>query len=402
MRAQKQANENATKATASAAAATEAREKAQANEAIAKREEIKSREVATFLKDMLKGVGPSVALGRDTEMLKEILDRTAARLDEDLKAQPEVEAELRHTIGGVFKALDDRLAASEMFGRALQLRKQVYGDEHTLVAETLIQVAKCGRHGDASKTIEMLRRALEMRERLLGPEDLDVSKSLTAIASHYNHQSKGAEAEPFWRRAVAIQRKHLDDSSTGSLLGLAASIEQQERYDEAAEVVREARGVWSKRDDDEHRQRVAQCDTLLGRICTKQQRYEVAEEHLGRAIDVFESIDVPNIQYLFAIQTMVSALRTQDKLHEAEQWQQENIRLASRIFGKESGWASTELIKLGRIQVEQENWDDATSSLEMGLQLREPILPNGDGWTKIAMEALEKIESRKKEDASAD
>jgi eukaryotic-like serine/threonine-protein kinase len=36
--------------------------------------------VAQFLKEMLAGVGPSVALGRDTTMLREILDTAAKRV----------------------------------------------------------------------------------------------------------------------------------------------------------------------------------------------------------------------------------------------------------------------------------------------------------------------------------
>lgn len=42
------------------------------------------------MNDMLEGVGPSVALGRDTTLLREILARTEERLSEDLADQPEV------------------------------------------------------------------------------------------------------------------------------------------------------------------------------------------------------------------------------------------------------------------------------------------------------------------------
>src|SRR5262245_10914434 len=45
----------------------------------------KSEQIARLLQDTFQGVGPSVALGRDTTMLKEILDRTAERLGKDLK-----------------------------------------------------------------------------------------------------------------------------------------------------------------------------------------------------------------------------------------------------------------------------------------------------------------------------
>jgi hypothetical protein len=47
-----------------------ARQKAEANEKRVQREAAKSQPVAGFLKDMLKGVEPSVAVGRDTTMLQ--------------------------------------------------------------------------------------------------------------------------------------------------------------------------------------------------------------------------------------------------------------------------------------------------------------------------------------------
>jgi len=43
---------------------------------------------------MLQGVGPSVALGEDTKMLRGILDRTDERVGKEMTNQPEVEAEL--------------------------------------------------------------------------------------------------------------------------------------------------------------------------------------------------------------------------------------------------------------------------------------------------------------------
>jgi len=48
---------------------------------------------------MLQGVGPNVALGRDTAILREILDQTASRVGKELTNQPAVEAELRSVIG---------------------------------------------------------------------------------------------------------------------------------------------------------------------------------------------------------------------------------------------------------------------------------------------------------------
>jgi hypothetical protein len=63
---------------------------AKAGEAKAENEAAKRQHVTRFLEDMLQGVGPSVALGRDTTLLREILDRTAQRVDKELTNQPDI------------------------------------------------------------------------------------------------------------------------------------------------------------------------------------------------------------------------------------------------------------------------------------------------------------------------
>ncbi len=56
---------------------------------------------------MLEGVGPSVALGRDTTMLREVLDQTAVRIDSELEGQPEVEANVRSVLGSTYRDLGE-------------------------------------------------------------------------------------------------------------------------------------------------------------------------------------------------------------------------------------------------------------------------------------------------------
>jgi eukaryotic-like serine/threonine-protein kinase len=59
-------------------------QRAQVNEAKlrleAETETARNKQVAQFMKDMRKGVGPSGALGRDTTLLREILNQTAERV----------------------------------------------------------------------------------------------------------------------------------------------------------------------------------------------------------------------------------------------------------------------------------------------------------------------------------
>jgi hypothetical protein len=87
----------------------------------------KSRQVSLFLENMLKGVGPAVALGRDTTLLREILDRTAARVTTDLRNEPEVEAEICNTLGEVYRELGLSSNAEEFHSDARALQATISG-----------------------------------------------------------------------------------------------------------------------------------------------------------------------------------------------------------------------------------------------------------------------------------
>jgi electron transfer flavoprotein alpha subunit len=98
---------------------------------------VKSQQVTKFLEDMLNGVGPSVALGRDTTMLREILDRTAERVGEEITNQPAVEAELRNLIGTIYRRIGNFNRAEEMHRAALATRRKLFGPESPEAAASL-------------------------------------------------------------------------------------------------------------------------------------------------------------------------------------------------------------------------------------------------------------------------
>ena len=65
----------------------------------------RNKQVALFLADIFKSAGPSVAMGRDTKLLREIVDRAAARAARDLANQPEVQAQVLNTLADTYHEL---------------------------------------------------------------------------------------------------------------------------------------------------------------------------------------------------------------------------------------------------------------------------------------------------------
>jgi serine/threonine protein kinase len=153
---------------------------AKANEARATSEAAKSLSVAQFMTDMLKSVAPGVALGRDTQMLREILDSTAERLDK-LKDQPEVEAELRTVLGNVYSDLGEYTSAAEMHRKAMALRKKLYGDQHPGVTQSLEYLSGVNYWDPRGSDVEELHReAAERRRKLRNDQN-----ALTEVESIY-------------------------------------------------------------------------------------------------------------------------------------------------------------------------------------------------------------------------
>ncbi len=87
------------------------------------------------------------------------------------------------------------------------------------------------------------------REEVLGPEHPDVAQSLNNLALLYQVQGNYAEAEPLYRRSLAIYEKVLGPEHpkvAQSLENYAALLRETGRADEAAEMEARAKAIRAK------------------------------------------------------------------------------------------------------------------------------------------------------------
>jgi len=183
---------------------------AEAQEQKAQTEAAKSAQVSKFLKDMLEGVGPGVAAGRDTTLLGEILDKTAERVAKDLKDQPLVQAELWSTVGRTYHGVGRHADAGRVFQNALEARRRVLGNEHADVATSLLQLAdEVSERGDHAQSEAMVREAFKLRKKLLGPENVDIADSMCQLGIILQVEGKLDESEPLLLEALAMRQRLL-------------------------------------------------------------------------------------------------------------------------------------------------------------------------------------------------
>jgi tetratricopeptide (TPR) repeat protein len=123
--------------------------------------------------------------------------------------------------------------------------------EHPDVAASLNNLAQLykaqGRYADAEP---LFKRSLAISEKTLGPDHPNVAASLNNLAQLYKAQGRYAEAEPLYERSLAISEKALGPDNPKvaiSLNDLAGLYDAQGRYDDALPIVRQMfeRGFFS-------------------------------------------------------------------------------------------------------------------------------------------------------------
>jgi serine/threonine protein kinase/tetratricopeptide (TPR) repeat protein len=260
--------------------ADNSRRLAEANENKARTEASKSRQVAVFLQEMLRGVDASVALGRDTVILREILDRTVERVERDLQNQPEVAAELLGTIGAVYLQLGGNEQAEKMLRRALSLRRQVFGEESLAAAQTYHELAPAlWGQGKLIEAENVEQKALRVQTRILGAQHPDVAASLRNLGHILMSQQRVGEAGECYRRALAIRKQHWGEehwSVAQSLSDVASVLSSQGKWDEAERNYRDALAL-DRRILGEENPTVAAALSALSQLLASHNKYDEAE-----------------------------------------------------------------------------------------------------------------------------
>src|SRR5262249_44534555 len=157
---------------------------------------VKSQEVTKFVEDMLQDVAPSAALGKDTAMLRGILDRTAEGVGKKMTNQPAVEAELRNLIGTLYRQIGNFGRAEEMHRAALEIRLKVLGPEDPKVAESLNELGlDLQAETKLPEAERVVAEALAIRKRRFGKENADTATSMNDLGAVYRDERRLTEAE---------------------------------------------------------------------------------------------------------------------------------------------------------------------------------------------------------------
>jgi tetratricopeptide (TPR) repeat protein len=331
-------------------------------ERVATAEVQRKTQIAEFLRSMLESAGPEVAQGRDTTVLRDVLNQAAHRVLHDLRSQPDVAMTLVRTIGRTYGSLGefelaerfqrealsilqqtDRLgslegaAALNELGRTLQRRGneaaatnvlarsiQIAARNHNdpAVAEAMIDLAYVYEElGQTGRAENLMTNAISKLAHSLGPSAAETLSAQTLLAGTYVRQGRYPEADATASRVLLLQRSGsgIDTPESLKTLFILAVVRQIEgKYGEAEAL---ARDCWERRTKvlgPDHPATLASMDDL-GLIYSYEGQYAKAEAICRQALTAHVRRLGPNHRDSLAMKSnLAEHLRNQNRFAESE------------------------------------------------------------------------------------
>jgi len=380
----------------------------------ANREAEVSRQVTDFLTGLFRVVDPGEARGNKITA-REILDKGAAQIDRELRAQPEIQARLMHTMGVVYTNLGLYTEAERLLRRAVDTQRRLLGPEHpdTLNTSNALGGAyrRLGRLADAEAIFRdtlaasrrvlgsehrqtaasmtlladdlmrqrrhreaegLYREALDVSQRLLGPEHRDTLNDEVGLGWFYMSQARYGDAETEMRDALATSRRVLgpDDPFTFSVMGiLSETLVAAKRYAEAEALLRDLVDGRTRVLGAEHPMTLT-ARSVLGQSLLYQKRYKEAE------VVTFDTFQIQRRVVGPASETTLDtgnnlgwAYAKQGRFGDAEKTFREMLEVKRRVSGADHPFVSTSVYNLACVAALQGHREEALRGLREALDL---------------------------------
>lgn len=387
---------------------------AREEKATAQAEVAKSEQVVKFLEDMLQGVGPSVALGRDTTMLRDILDTAATRLAGELRDQPAVRAELQGRIAMVYRDLgfyaqaealgrtvlatyrelpgdhrreaaralsgigdnlldQNRLAEAEVILReALELRRSLPESRPEELMATLLSLSSVRyRQTDFQTAGELLRESLAIGERSLDEHDKAMITMLNALSLVLLAEHRYAEVEPLQRRVLAASRASLPaphPSIAQVLYNLGETLYRAGKLEAAEDARREALAMRRELFSDDHPE-LGDSLSGLGTVLLARGKPDEAETCLREALTIYgKTVGADHPKSTYTQQVLADLMIDQGRADDAIALM-ENVLARIKLKAGREQYVASALISLGRALELAGRDEEAEAHLRESLQL---------------------------------
>ena len=403
----------------------------------------KAQQVSGFLAGLFKISDPNVS-GTETVTARALLEEGRRRIPTELADVPEIQAQLSYVMGEIYYNLGSYEESVVLLESALQKRRLLLTANDTDLALTMVRlgmayntrdrydeagalfeealaiynrqgIESVGK-GEALNTLGSVRRkqgdfaeaeayykqAIALLREVTGGNHYELAVALNNLAALQLNQGELATAERHIREAVALQERILGPEHSYvsiGLLNLGAILARMERYEEAKPFLDRALSIQEKILGSEHAY-VAYTLWSFGNLMQKTGNTEDAEDYLKRALTIHESVSGRQSAVVASsLSRLGSVLQDQGRLDEAERQFREALQIDVAVLGPESARVGRDYSRLASLAYVRRDYEAARSQYENALRLlpasREETARANLGYARVLVDLDESSTAEK-------
>ncbi len=362
----------------------------------------KTTQVESFIVSLFEANDPTTAAGEELTA-RQMLDRGAQRIQDELGGQPEIAAEMHGVVAGLYQQLGEYDSARDHFAQAATLWEKARGPEAIELAQSL------DRYGfvlqeldDLDRAEEVLRKSVALYRR--HPDDAaGLGEALNDLGMTLSYRGRYDEAESLLREALKAKERVSGIETAeyaASLANLGLTLKWKGNFEEAEPIYRRVLAIRKKVLGTQHPEYAISLDNL-GVLLGQKGEYEESERRFREALAIRTKLlgeDHPDVA--MNLNNLATLYRVQGRLDEAEPIYREVLALNTRLHGAKHRTVATNLHNLGSLLLSRGEYEEAATLLERALSIRREIY--GDKHIDVALSENSLVTARMRTASLAD
>ena len=250
-----------------------------------------------------------------------------------------LKGDILSTRGLVYDRIGKYSQAEGFHKKALMIRKNIFGEDHTDVASSYNNLASVyctlGKYNQAK---ELHEKALVIWGKINGEDHVDVARSYNNLASVYSSLGEYNQAKELHEKALTIRKKifgedHADVAT--SYNNLASVYNSLGEYNQAKELHEKALVIRKKIFGEDHAS-VATSYNNLASVYYSLGEYNQAKKLHEKALVIWKKINVEDhVDVAATYNNLATVYYSQEEYNQAKQFQEKALMIRKKIFGED-------------------------------------------------------------------
>jgi serine/threonine-protein kinase len=360
-------------------------------------EAARTQRIQRFTLNLFQGGDEAVGPADDLRVVT-LLDRGVQEA-RALDSEPQVQAELYQTLGGIYQNLGKLEQADKLLRTSLEQRKSLFGSDHPAVAESLVGLGLLrdaqAQYDDAEK---LVRDGLEMSKRHLQPNHPAVAKATSSLGKVLEDRGEYDKAIQVLEEAVRLQSApDASKADFGSSLSELANCHFYAGHFDVSDSLNQRALEIDRQLYGERHPSVANDLINLGAIQFERGHYVEAERYYRQALDIIQSFYGKDHPETASAQTMLGrALVSQNRLDDAASMLQDAVGIQERIYGKVHPRVASALNELGKVALQSGKYDQAEADFRRMADIYRSVYSGKHYYIGIALSNIGSVNTERK------